>query len=247
MLNDTQDPRPDGGEPQPEAPDLAASPAAGPGPGDGQPVGGADAPKPKASTWVREIATTLVEAAALYLLLALVFGRFEIKQVSMEPTFHEGQYVLVNRLGTWADWALVRGGEALRALGAQPAYATDGSPTAPRFGPRRGQVVVLYRTGHGEDALIKRVVGLPGEAIEIRGGAVWINGAVLDEPYLNGVRTDRCDSVCSITLAADQYFVMGDNRPSSNDSRSFGPIEAEQIVGEVVLRYLPLDQITFFP
>ncbi len=201
-----------------------------------------------AGQWIREIATTLIEAAALYLLLALVFGRFEIKQVSMEPTFSEGQYVLVNRLGSWADWALVRGQEVLQFVGAQPAYATDGSPTTPRFGPQRGQVVVLYiQPDQSGDALIKRVVGLPGETIEIRDGAVWVNGALLDEPYLSGVRTDRCDAYCVVTLPANGYFVMGDNRSQSRDSRSFGPIPAEQIVGEVVLRYLPLDKISFYP
>lgn len=238
MLNDTDDAG--RGLPDPSNSPAPVEPAA---PGDA----GAPQPTGKGRTWLREIATTLVEAAALYLLLAMMFGRFEIKQVSMEPTFHEGQYVLVNRLGTWADWALARGGDALQALGAQPAYATDGSPIAPRFGPSRGQVVVLYRQGYGEDALIKRVIGLPGELIEVRGGAVWINGEVLSEPYLNGVTTERCDRVCSITLGVNQYFVMGDNRPSSNDSRSFGPITADQIVGEVVLRYLPLDKIAFFP
>ncbi len=236
MLNDTNDAGGATPDPLPEA-----EPALEPAAGDPQ------APKPKSGSWVREVATTLVEAAALYLLLAMMFGRFEIKQVSMEPTFHEGQYVLVNRLGTWADWALARGGDALSALGAQPAYATDGTPVAPRFGPSRGQVVVLYRPEYNEDALIKRVVGLPGETVEVRGGAVWINGQVLSEPYLNGVTTDRCDRYCTVTLAANQYFVMGDNRPHSNDSRSFGPITADQIVGEVVLRYLPIDKVTFFP
>ncbi len=237
MLNDPQDSNP-------TAAGMPEAPGSNPGPGQELPP----APSaPKARTWIREIATTLIEAAALYLLLALMFGRFEIKQVSMEPTFHEGQYVLVNRLGTWADWILVKGAQAVDALGAQPAYATDGSPIAPRFGPRRGQVVVLYRAGINEDALIKRVVGLPGEKVEVHDGGVWINGQLLDEPYLNGVRTDRCDAVCSITLTANQYFVMGDNRPHSNDSRSFGPITADQIVGEVVLRYLPLDKVTFYP
>lgn len=201
-----------------------------------------------AGRWVREIATTLIEAAALYLLLAMVFGRFEIKQVSMEPTFSEGQYVLVNRLGSWADWALARGQEVLRFVGAQPAYATDGSPTAPRFGPQRGQVVVLYvQPDQSGDALIKRVVGLPGETLEIRDGAVWINGVQIDEPYLNGVRTDRCDAYCVVALPANGYYVMGDNRSQSRDSRSFGPVPADQIVGEVVLRYLPLDKITLYP
>ncbi len=239
MLNDPEEQRASAATP--EQPGLAAQNGEPPIPAEPAPSG------PKARTWIREIATTLIEAAALYLLLALMFGRFEIKQVSMEPTFHEGQYVLVNRLGTWADWALAMGSQAIDALGARPAYATDGTPIAPRFGPRRGQVVVLYREGYSEDALIKRVVGLPGETVEIKDGGVWINGERIDEAYLNGVRTDRCDSVCSITLTANQYFVMGDNRPHSNDSRSFGPITADQIVGEVVLRYLPIDKITFFP
>ena len=111
-----------------------------------------------------------------------------------------------------------------------------------------GQGVVFYRTPErNDDALIKRVIGLPGDTIEFRSGHVLINGAQLEEPYVGDAPTS-CSANCGpLVLGADQYFVLGDNRLNSLDSRSFGPIPADQIVGRVALRYWPLNQIEIFP
>ncbi|HEU5089549.1 MAG TPA: signal peptidase I, partial [Roseiflexaceae bacterium] len=112
----------------------------------------------------------------------------------------------------------------------------------------RGQIVVFYRDDeqHGEP-LIKRVIGVPGDTISIQGGQVFVNGMLLDEPYVHGLLTD-CSNVCgSVMLCADQYFVMGDNRTVSVDSREFGPISGSAIVGRVVARFWPLDSVALFP
>jgi len=182
------------------------------------------------------ILQTGLEAAALFIVISLVIGRFEIHSVSMEPNLHEGQRVLVNKLDhLWPRWLV---GEA---------EASEGHRSSP-FAPQRGQVIVFYENAeHTGIPLVKRVIGLPGETVEIRGGRVLINGQVLDEPYLHGVLT-TCD-LCNypIVLGPDQYWVMGDNRPNSRDSRSFGPIRSDQIVGEVILRYWPLDKVTLHP
>ena len=192
--------------------------------------------RPRRGAQLLEIAWTGVQALVLFLVLSALVGRFEVHQISMEPTFHEGQRVLVSKLDSlWSN--LVVG----------TAHAADSRHSSP-FALQRGQVVVFYRTpARDEDALIKRVIGLPGDTLEIRDGQVLVNGAALDEPYIHGIDTS-CNATCGpLTLAADEYPMMGDNRVNSLDSRSFGPINAGQIVGHVVLRYWPLGDIEFFP
>ena len=100
--------------------------------------------------------------------------------------------------------------------------------------PERGDVVVLTRPNDRD--FIKRVIGLPGDTVEIRNGHVIVNGTVLDEPYLNQpVHTDYP----SQKVEDGRYFVMGDNRNNSSDSRSFGSIAAADIVGRAWVVYWP--------
>ena len=111
--------------------------------------------------------------------------------------------------------------------------------------PQRGDVVVLYRPGNPTEELLKRVVGLPGEEIAVRDGRILINGRQLDETqYLGDLETTN---LAATTVPAGAYFVLGDNRSVSQDSRSFGPVPREAIVGKVVLVYWPLDQARTVP
>jgi signal peptidase I len=183
-----------------------------------------------------EVAQTALQALVLYVLITVFVGRFEIHQVSMEPNFHEGQRVVVSQFeGVLSPWL------------ARTAYAHDGRAAA-LLGPRRGQVVVFYPdVEHQQDPLIKRVVGLPGETVAIEDGAVFADGLRLDEPYLHGVTTDCYGGCGPIQLGPAEYFMLGDNRPNSRDSRSLGPVSLEHIVGRVVLRYWPLDAVQFYP
>lgn len=181
-----------------------------------------------------ELLRTAIQVLVLFVLISALIGRFEIHQVSMEPNFHEGQRVIVSKLnGIW-DSLMVR-----------TAHAAE--PGSSPFKPQRGQVVVLESPSGDGDALIKRVIGMPGDQLELRDNSVWINGQKLDEPYVNDLPTS-CNTVCEpITLADNAYFVMGDNRPSSLDSRSFGPVSGDRIIGRVVMRYWPLDKIEIYP
>jgi len=183
-----------------------------------------------------DLVWTIIQALMLFLILSALIGRFEVHQISMEPTFHEGQRVLVSKLDSLWSNIIVR-----------TAHAAESRRSSP-FAMQRGQVVVFYRTPErNEDALIKRVIGLPGDTIEFSAGHVLVNGAQLDEPYIHDVLT-KCAFNCGpLTLGPDQYFMLGDNRLNSLDSRSFGPIPADQIVGRVALRYWPLNQIEVFP
>jgi signal peptidase I len=108
-------------------------------------------------------------------------------------------------------------------------------------GPRRGDVVVLHDPTGGSELLIKRVIGLPGERVTIADGRVFIDGVAIDEPYLN---QDTESSGRSWLVPPLQVFVMGDNRQASRDSRSFGPVGRDQIIGRALFRYWPLDQIS---
>ena len=105
--------------------------------------------------------------------------------------------------------------------------------------PQRGDIIVFER----DKNLIKRVIGLPGERVQLINGAVYINGVPLQEDYINNLcRIGSCrDS--EWVLGADEYFVLGDNRRNSHDSHNFGPIQRDQIVGRVILRYWPFDHV----
>jgi signal peptidase I len=127
----------------------------------------------------------------------------------MEPNFETGQFLIVSRVNYLI-------GE-----------------------PERGDIVVFHYPGNPDEDYIKRVIGLPGQMVEIRETQVYVDGQLLSEPYINEQCTEgRCPDE-SWELGPDEYFVMGDNRNRSSDSRSFGPVLREYIVGEVLVRYWP--------
>lgn len=106
-------------------------------------------------------------------------------------------------------------------------------------GPRRGDVVIVEVQGE-EEPLIKRVVALSGETVEVRGGQVFINGQLLEESWTT---QQGGPSYPSTVVPPLHIFVLGDNRASSRDSRSFGPVSVDQIVGRAWVVYWPLDQV----
>jgi signal peptidase I len=110
-----------------------------------------------------------------------------------------------------------------------------------RFEPiqRRDVVVFWYPLDHSK-SFIKRVIGLPGESVEIRQGVVYVNGRAIDEPYVPAQYEDMSD-YGPVRVAKDSYFVMGDHRISSNDSRVFGAVPSKFIYGRAVFAYWPVD------
>jgi signal peptidase I len=146
----------------------------------------------------------------------LVVQAFYIPSASMEPTLEIGDRVLVNKL----------------------AY---------RFGePERGDIVVFERPPNSAsgvvDDLIKRVVGLPGETIEAHDDVVFVNGQPLDEPWLpEGTVTPEFQP---FEIGEGEVFVLGDNRPNSEASNRFGPIDDDLIVGRAFVRIWPLSRIS---
>ncbi len=106
--------------------------------------------------------------------------------------------------------------------------------------PQRGEIITCNYPGEGKTLFVKRIIGLPGETVEIREGTVYIDG----EPIYEGYLTRRDDqSMDPVTLGEDELFVMGDNRPISRDSRDVGPITEEELYGRVLFVAYPFDEI----
>jgi len=150
---------------------------------------------------------------------------FYVKGASMEPNFYDHEYLIIDEISY-------------------------------RFkDPGRGDIVVFRYPVNPQEYFIKRIVALPSEKVQIKDGQVYVyddnytglDGTVLDEPYLGGgVKTySLSDEI--ISLGEDEYFVLGDNRNSSKDSRSFGPVNGSFIIGKVFLRGWPFNRINLFP
>ncbi len=177
-----------------------------------------------------EIVETLVLTLVIYLVIHNFIAQpFEVKQQSMLPTIAPDEYVLIDKI-------------------------------SPRFDDyHRGDIVVFQPPeGFTQQGIpfIKRVIGLPGDTVSLENGRVFVaadggSPVRLDEPYvvrqIDGAAAPTlprgAEATASWTVAAGTYFVMGDNRPESQDSRFFGPIDRELIVGRAWLRYFPLHRI----
>jgi signal peptidase I len=148
---------------------------------------------------------------------------FYVKGASMEPNFHDHEYLIIDEISY-------------------------------RFEPiKRGDIIVFRYPKDPQEYFIKRVIGLPGEKVEVKDGQVYIyneqfkDGAVLDEKYLAPeLKTYANAGTDSVTLGPNEYFVLGDNRNSSKDSRSFGAVDKSFITGRVMFRGWPLNRITVF-
>ena len=171
----------------------------------------------EAYEWIRYIIIALLIAGTIL----LFFKPIVVKQESMQPTFYSNDYVIVSR----------------------QAYNLFGDV-------ERGDVIVfksdLVDENGEQKHLIKRVIAVGGDTIEIRDGYVYLNGEMLDEPYV--AEEGISGEMGSVTVEEGKMFVMGDNRRVSQDSRSpeLGQVEESSIVGKVVLRIYPFDSIETF-
>jgi signal peptidase I len=218
--------------PDPNEPVLAVEepPAAGP-PGVESPA--EQAPEdPHPTRWIKEALVVVVVAVLVAVLLrAFVVQTFYIPSGSMEPTLQIGDRILVNKLS----------------------YHLHGVD--------RGDIVVFSRPptencgGPEVNDLVKRVIGLPGDVISLKNGYVYIDGKRLDESWLPaaeqgvtiaGPAGNNSNLAQPYRVPADNYFVMGDNRTDSCDSRYWGPINRSLIVGKVELRVWPISSLHIF-
>ncbi len=153
--------------------------------------------------------------AAFFVIFYLYFVQpNQVKGMSMYPTFKDKEYILTDKI------------------------------TYKLREPRRGEVIILQSPDNPDVDFIKRIIGIPGERIKIEAGIVYVNDQALEEAYIdvstptfpNGFLTEGEERV----VPQDSYFVLGDNRPGSADSREYGFIERSHIIGRVIYRYFPL-------
>jgi signal peptidase I len=156
----------------------------------------------------RDALETLIFAAVMLVILRAMVGNYVVDGQSMQPSLADGERIWITRVET----ALTRP-------------------------PSRGDIVVFQSWGQ-DRPFVKRVVGLPGETVEVRDGRVWVNGMALEEPYLTDVTGGRYGPAA---LGTTDVFVLGDNRDNSADSRTFGPLSIHDIEGTARLRYWPPD------
>jgi signal peptidase I len=162
---------------------------------------------------LREILETMIPAVIIALLINLLLAQAtRVYGQSMEPNLHTDQRLVVEKI-SYNRWWPVRG-------------------------PQRGDVVV-FRVDPDSDLLIKRVIGLPGDQVEIRSGQVIINGAPLDEPYIT---RPTYGDYGPVDVPPLHVFVLGDNRGFSNDSRAFGTLRLDSIIGRAWVSYWPPGQ-----
>ena len=165
-------------------------------------------PKEKRSCFLRflvDILETLVLSIVLFISINMISARIRVDGASMEPTLVSGEYVIINRLSY--------------RLGS----------------PQRGDIIVFHFPRDPKEEYIKRVIGLPGDEVEVKNGTVYVNGQLFDESYLNV----KMDYFGTWRIPADQLFVLGDNRNNSSDSHDWGTVPMDYVVGKAVIVYWP--------
>lgn len=175
-----------------------------------------------ATNLVMDFLETIVVALSIFVVVYLFLVQpHEVKGSSMEPNFHNNEYILTDKISY-------------------------------RFTePKRGEVVIFKSPKNPEVDYIKRIIGLPSEQVKIQNGSVYINDKKLGEPYLEETTILYPGSFMQegveITIPSNEYFVFGDNRSHSSDSREFGPISRNLIIGRAFMRYWPLPKFGLLP
>jgi len=155
---------------------------------------------------LREVVITILIAVAVFALLHLTIQTNSVKQSSMEPNFQQGECIMVNKV----------------------CYHSSG--------PQRGQVIIFNPPFDSPDPFIKRVIGLPGETVEIKDEKVFIDGIPLEEEY---IMAPPNYTMPATEVPENEYFVLGDNRNNSNDSHNSWTVPRDNIIGKAWFIYWP--------
>jgi signal peptidase I len=183
----------------------------------------------KPSSWrtawavIREVGETIILTLIIFFLIQTVIRNFRVVGTSMVNNLHDGQYLIIDKL-TYSSLVT-----DLLGLG----------------GPQRGDVIVFEPPNRPGEDYVKRIIGLPGETVEIRQGQVFINGQPLAEPFQPTPGTYTMPN--PVVVPEGQLFVLGDNRNNSNDSHNWGTLPMEKVVGRAWLSYWPPNEWGVIP
>ena len=173
----------------------------------------------KEQSWGELIRFAIIAVAIVVPIRLFIAEPFVVSGSSMVPSLENGDYLIIDKLSY-------------------------------RLGdPKRNDVLVFQYPNDPSKFFVKRIIGLPNETIDIRGNTVTItneeykNGVELDQPFVK----NTANNDVHLKLKKDEYYVMGDNRPASSDSRSWGPLKREFVTGRVLLRLLPIKNIDLYP
>jgi signal peptidase I len=170
-------------------------------------------PGARALRLIVELAQTVLIAGLLFVGVNLITARIRVEGNSMEPSLHDAEFVVVNRLAyRWAE-------------------------------PRRGDIVVFRFPLDLQRRFIKRIIGLPGDTIQVEAGQVYVNGQLLEEPYI--AAQPRYTGQWEV--GEQEVFVLGDNRNNSSDSQNWGMLPVEDILGKAILVYWPPSDLGLIP
>ena len=188
-------------------------------------IGNGDLPFSRRPKWqaISEFFWEMVKVAIISLVIILpvryfLIQPFYVKGASMEPNFYDHEYLIIDEISN-------------------------------RFKePQRGDIVVFKYPNDTKQYFIKRVISLPGEKVKIDNNQIYINGTRLNEPYLapNTETVLALRGYGDVELGSDEYFLLGDNRNESLDSRIFGPVKRDLIVGRTWIRGWPFNRVTVF-
>jgi signal peptidase I len=185
--------------------------------------------------WLLDVLETILPALAIVLVVNVFLAQAtRVEGQSMEPNIHDNQRLVVEKVSY--RFKLPERGDIVVLK--PPAWAP--LDLEHRILSWICTVLPLDCTVDTPDPLIKRVIALPGETVEIRDGHVYINGKALEEPYLEEL---TFGNVSPRVISPDHVFVLGDNRGASNDSRSFGEVALSNIIGRAWFRYWPLEDL----
>lgn len=189
-------------------------------PAEDETLSGEESPSTWKTVWAitREVGETIILTLIIFLLIQLVIRNFRVVGTSMVSNLHDGQYLIIDKVS----------------------YSPLLTKNLNIGGPKRGDVIVFKPPRNPDDDYVKRVIGLPGEKVQINRGQVFINDQPLEEPFQP---TPGTYSMIEPVIVPDgQVFVLGDNRNNSNDSHNWGTLPIENIVGRAWISYWPPDQ-----
>ena len=181
------------------------------------------------------VLTLLVAVIIALVIRSVVFEPVRVDGHSMDDTLNDGEIMFVTKFDYSSTWLCL------------PWESDEAKENAARFtlgsGPNRFDVVICRYPGRGDTNFVKRVVGLPGDTVELVNGRLIINGEEYEEPYINDeYRSGYLNEYGPYTVPEGKYFVMGDHRNNSNDSRSVGAIDRTMIVGHVRCVLFPFNK-----